>query len=69
MIRPVQKTVVALFVAAMFSPAQALVVGVADTPNSIPFGSTTGGFFYQQVYSSAGFSSLININEITFTIL
>jgi len=66
MIRPVQKTVAALFVAAMFSPAQALVVGVADSSNSIPFGSTGGGFFYQQVYSSASFSSPININEVTF---
>jgi hypothetical protein len=66
MIRPVQKTVVTLFVAAMFSPAQALMVGVADTSNSIPFGSTTGGFFYQQIYSSVSFSSPININGITF---
>jgi hypothetical protein len=66
MIRPVQKTVAALFVAVMFSPAQALVVGVADSSNSIPFGSTGGGFFYQQVYSSASFSSPININEVTF---
>ena len=61
-----QKIVAALFAAAMFSPAQAIVIGVADSSNSIPFGSTTGGFFYQQVYNATTFSSPININEITF---
>jgi hypothetical protein len=52
--------------AATFSPVQATVIGVADSSNSIPFGSTTGGFFYQQAYNSTSFSSSININEITF---
>ena len=61
-----QKTAIALFVAALISPAQATVIGVADSSNCIPFGCTTGGFFYQQVYSAASFSAPININEITF---
>lgn len=61
-----QKIAIALFAAAMISPAQAMVIGVADSSNSIPFGSTTGGFFYQQVYNATSFSSPINITEITF---
>ena len=61
-----QKTAIALFVAALVSPAQATVIGVADSSSCIPFGCTTGGFFYQQVYSAASFSGPININEITF---
>jgi hypothetical protein len=54
------------FFAAAFSPAQALVIGVGDQANSIPFGQTTGGFVYQQIYNSTNFNSPININEITF---
>jgi len=50
----------------MLSPAYAVVIGSADTSNSIPFGSTGGGFFYQQAYSSTNFGNPININEITF---
>lgn len=65
-IRKLQTTALALFVSAALSPAQAVVIGSADTSNSIPFGSTTGGFFYQQVYNSTSFSAPININEITF---
>src|SRR6478736_5800606 len=40
-----------LFFVAAFSPAQALVIGVADPgqANSIPFGQTTGGFVYQHL--------------------
>jgi hypothetical protein len=64
--RGFQKTAGALFVAVMISPAQATVIGTADSSNSIPFGSPGGGFFYQQVYNSTNFSSPININEITF---
>ena len=59
-------TAMAFFVAAAFSPAHASVIGVADSSNSIPFGSTGGGFFYQQAYSAASFNGPININEITF---
>ena len=61
-----RRTALALAISAMLSPANALVIGSADTSNSIPFGSTTGGFFYQQVYNSTNFSAPININEITF---
>jgi hypothetical protein len=43
-----------------------LIFGLADSSSCIPFGCTTGGFFYQQVYSTASFSTPININEITF---
>ena len=58
----------AFFFAASFSPAHALVIGMADAgqANSIPFGQTTGGFVYQQVYNSTNFNSSMNINEITF---
>lgn len=56
----------ATVLAAAFSPAQALVIGTADTSNGIPFGNNTGGYYYQQVYNSTSFSSSININEITF---
>ena len=55
-----------LFAAAIISPAQAVVIGVADGANSIPFGSTTGGYYYQQVYNAAGFNSPMGINQITF---
>lgn len=56
------------FLAVAISPAQALVVGTADPgkANSIPFGSTSGGFVYQQVYNATNFPSPLNINEITF---
>jgi hypothetical protein len=52
--------------AAAFSPAQALVIGTADTSSSYPFGSSLGGYYYQQVYSAANFASPISINQITF---
>lgn len=52
--------------AAVFSPAQALVLGTADTGNSIPFGSYLGGYYYQQVYNKTNFSGSMNINELTF---
>jgi hypothetical protein len=48
--RAFQTAALAFFFAAAFSPAQAVVIGVADEANSIPFGQTTGGFVYQQVY-------------------
>jgi len=48
------------------SPAKAVVVGTADTANSIPFGGPYGGSVYQQVYSSGSLGSAININQITF---
>jgi len=52
--------------AAALSPANALVIGSADSTSSLPFGSTTSGYYYQQIYSSASFASPINISEITF---
>ena len=64
--RAIQKASIIFFFAAAFSPAQALVIGVGDQANSIPFGQTTGGFVYQQIYNSTNFNSSININEITF---
>jgi hypothetical protein len=62
----IKAAVLAYFCAAAFSPAHALVIGVADAENSIPFGSTGGGFVYQQVYNQANFNSPISIGEITF---
>lgn len=47
-------------------PAQAVVVGVADSSNSYPFGSVGGGPYFQQVYSAASFGSALNINRLTF---
>jgi hypothetical protein len=64
--RKFQKAVFVVVLSTMFSPARAIVIGAADSSNSIPFGSTTGGFFYQQVYNSASLSAPININDISF---
>jgi hypothetical protein len=61
-----QKLAAVLMLAAATSPATATVIGVADSSNSIPFGSTTGGFFYQQEYSAGSFAAPLNVNEITF---
>ena len=51
---------------AAFSPAQALVIGQADTTNSYPFGASGAGYYYQQIYSSANFAAPTKINQITF---
>jgi hypothetical protein len=49
------------------APAHALVIGTADgQPNSIPFGSAGGGYYFQQVYNAASFGSGINISELSF---
>lgn len=56
----------AAILAVTFSPAQALVIGTADSSNGIPFGNNLGSYYYQQVYNSASFSSSINISDITF---
>lgn len=48
---------------AAVAPSHAVVVGTADSSNSIPFDTYLGGYAYQQVY--AGLSS-ININSLTF---
>jgi hypothetical protein len=61
-----QTAAAAMFVVAAFSPAQALVIGTADSANGMPFGNNAGGYYYQQVYSAASFGSGINISELTF---
>ena len=55
-----------LMFAAAISPANATVIGVADSSSCIPFGCTTGGFFYQQAYNATNFSGPIDLNQITF---
>ncbi len=57
---------VAITALAAVAPAHALVIGTAETTNSIPFGSTLGGYYYQQVYSAASFGSAIDISQISF---
>jgi hypothetical protein len=64
--RLLQTAAATFFAVAVFSPAHALTVGTADGANGIPFGNTGGGYYYQQVYSSALFGSGLNINEISF---
>jgi hypothetical protein len=68
--RLLQTAAVALVFVAAFSPAQALVVGTADTnplhTNSAPFGSFQSGLYYQQVYDDSAFSSPLKISELTF---
>lgn len=57
---------VAITALAAVAPAHALVIGTAGTTNSIPFGSTLGGYYYQQVYSATSFASAIDIGQISF---
>ncbi|WP_253717023.1 PEPxxWA-CTERM sorting domain-containing protein [Sphingomonas sp. AP4-R1] len=49
-------------------PAAATVVGVADTSSAFPFGPNAylGGYYYQQIYSAASFSSATTIQNLTF---
>ena len=47
-------------------PAQALVVGVADSASSYPFGSFGAGPYFQELYSAADFSGPLSINRISF---
>ena len=58
----------AAIVAAAFSPAQAVVIGTADSENALPFGSSNSGtaFVYQQVYNKTDFGGPIDITRITF---
>ncbi len=62
----IQKAALAAFAAAAMVPAHALVVGTADSANSIPFGGNGGGYFFQQVYSAASFASGFDISSLTF---
>jgi hypothetical protein len=66
--RVLQAAATALFIAAAWSPAQALVIGTADPgkADAIPFGQTIGGSVYQQVYNATNFSSSMLIDQITF---
>lgn len=62
----VQPALAVIGALAAVSPAQALVIGTADTSNSIPFGGNLGGYYYQQVYDGAAFSGGIDIQSLTF---
>jgi hypothetical protein len=60
----------ALLFAVAFSPAQAGVIGTADTnplhSNAAPFGNLQASFFYQQVYDDSAFSTALTINQLSF---
>ncbi len=64
----IQKAALAAFAAAAMVPANALVIGTADSANGIPFGSSAylGGYYYQQVYSAASFGAGLDISRISF---
>lgn len=51
--------------AAAISPAQASVVGTADSSNSYPFGAFVAPYF-QQVYNKTAFSGPVSISKLTF---
>jgi hypothetical protein len=55
----------ALCVAGAVSPAQALVVGTADTSSSIPF-SYFHAPYYQQIYNASSFAGPTSISQISF---
>jgi hypothetical protein len=55
----------ALCCAAAVSPAQAAVIGVADSSNSYPFGAFVAPYF-QQIYNKAAFSAPVSISKLTF---
>ena len=65
-----QAITAALLFGAALSPAQAVVIGTADTnpnhSNSAPFGSLQASYFYQQVYDDSAFNAPITINQLTF---
>jgi hypothetical protein len=56
-----------IFCSALAAPAGALVIGTANTDsNSIPFGSQSGGSFFQQVYSASSFAGPTAISRLSF---
>lgn len=57
--------VAAFCVAGAFSPAQALVIGTADSSSSIPF-SYFHAPFYQQIYNASSFAGPTDISQISF---
>jgi hypothetical protein len=65
-----QAIAAAVLFAGAFSPAQAGVIGTADTnplhSNAAPFGNLQASFFYQQVYDDSAFNAPIAINQLTF---
>lgn len=66
----VQAIAAALLLGPALSPAQAVVIGTADTnplhSNAAPFGNLQASYFYQQVYDDNAFSAPLTINELTF---
>lgn len=59
--------VAVLSLGAVVAPAQAsVVVGTADTGSSIPFGSTTAGYYFQQVYAASNFTEALDLYRLTF---
>ena len=56
---------IGLSIGAASAPAQALVIGSADSTSSLPFGSTTSGYFYQQIYNASNLTAM-NISQISF---
>ncbi|MEP6785513.1 MAG: PEPxxWA-CTERM sorting domain-containing protein [Sphingomonadales bacterium] len=63
--RFLQVAAVALCAAAAVSPAQALVIGTADSSNSYPFGAFSAAYF-QQVYNKTSFAAPVSISKLTF---
>ncbi|WP_245896640.1 PEPxxWA-CTERM sorting domain-containing protein [Sphingomonas fennica] len=61
-----QAAAAAFCAAAALSPAQAVVIGSADSSNGIPFGDPGFGYYYQQVYNASSFGSGINISQLSF---
>jgi len=58
--------VAALSMGLSAAPAQAIVIGEADGSNSMPFGSTLGGYFYRQVSNAGSFGDGLDISQISF---
>lgn len=56
---------IGLSIGAATAPAQALVIGTADSTSSLPFGSTTSSYYYQQIYSASSLAAM-NISQISF---
>jgi hypothetical protein len=57
--------VAAFCVAGAVSPAQALVIGTADSSGSIPFGYFHAPYF-QQIYNASSFAGPTSISQISF---
>ena len=65
-----QAIAAAMLLGAALSPAQAVVIGTADTnplhSNAAPFGNLQASYFYQQVYDDSAFNAPITINQLSF---